>query len=115
VGDGGVLGAHAFRGFCLNSNPRDLDAQELGNMLLDGPGVWTDFRGGQDQGAINIPDDIARLLDLFHRLAHEDSRVSALPLGIAWRKICPYVAGGDRAKQGVGQGMQQHVSIGMAG
>jgi hypothetical protein len=115
MGDGGVVGAHAFRSLCFDPDLRRVDAQQPGDMLLDFLGVGTDLRRGQNQGAVNVPHDVARCFDLLHRLAHEQGRVSALPFRIARRKIRSDVSRGNGPEQRVGQGVKQHISVGMAG
>ena len=72
-------------------------------------------RRGQDQSAVHVAHRVSSLVDQLQRLAHEDRGVGALPLGIAWRKVGPDIAGGDGAQQRIGEGVQQDVAIGVAG
>src|SRR3546814_3407762 len=48
------------------------------------------------------------------RSPEEPAAVSAAPLRIAGRKMLAYVAGADRAENGIGQRMQPHIGIRMA-
>ena len=56
-----------------------------------------------------------RVADLLHRGAQEEARSRALPAWIAGREEGADVAGGDCAQQGIGDRVQQHVAIGVAG
>src|SRR5208283_2082437 len=69
--DGGVVGAHAFWSFCLDANARRIDAQQLGDVLLNRFGVGTDLGGSKNQRTVHVPYDVARLVNLLHRFAHE--------------------------------------------
>jgi hypothetical protein len=42
-------------------------------------------------------------------------RRRAAPLRISWRKMRPNIAVGERAKDGVGEGMERNVGIGVPG
>ncbi len=53
--------------------------------------------------------------DLFERRLQEDAGGRALPARIAGRKEGADIAGGDRAEQGVGDGVEEHVAVGVAG
>src|ERR1700678_747670 len=115
VGDSGVVGAHALGSFGLNPYLRRLDAQQGGDVLLNGGGVRSDLWSGENESAIDVADLVAGLVDQLQRLLDEDGRICAFPLGIAGREIGSDVAGGNGAEQRVGDGMQQDVTIRMTG
>ena len=115
MGDGGVVGAHAFRGLGFNVYLLDSDIQQLGNIVADGPGVGHDFWFGEDQRAVDVADHIAGIGDALHGLLKKHGRVGAFPLRIAGREVGADVTGSDGSEQGVGNGVQQDVAVGVAG
>src|SRR5271165_5502296 len=69
--DGGVVGAHAFWSFCLDADTRRIDTQQPGDILLNRLRVRTDLGRSKNQRAVHVSYDVARLVDLLHRFAHE--------------------------------------------
>ncbi len=55
------------------------------------------------------------MLQLFHGQVEEDGRVGVFPARIAGREEAADIAGGYGAEQGVGNGVQQHIAVGVAG
>ena len=55
------------------------------------------------------------MLQLFQGQVEKDGRVGVFPARIAGREEAADIAGGDGAQQRVGNGVQQHVAVGVAG
>ena len=92
VGDGGVVGPHAFGSFGFDADARGLDTKQAGNALLNSEGVRGDSRRGQNQRGVNVADAVAGFVDQAQRLTKEDGGIGALPLGIAGREVSADVA-----------------------
>jgi hypothetical protein len=69
----------------------------------------------EDQRRVEIDDAVAGVLDLFEGQVEEDRRVGVFPARVAGREEAADVPGRDGAEQRVGDGVQQHVAVGVAG
>ena len=63
----------------------------------------------------DVDDAEARGVDFFHRRAQKERRRSALPAWIAGWEEGADIASADCAEQGIGDGVQQHVAVRVAG
>ncbi len=113
--NGGIVGAHAFGGLCFDSHTRRVDAEQTGDVLLNRLGMRADLRSSEDQSAIHISHHVSRVLDLLAGFADKDRRVCALPFGISRGEVGSDVSRGNCAQQGIGQGVQQYVAVGVSG
>ena len=91
------------------------DIQQVGDTLAQFGGDGTDLGRGQDQRGVDVDDAVAGVLNLFQGKVEKDGGVGVLPAWIAGREEAADVAGGDCAEQRVGNGVQQHVAVGVAG
>ncbi len=86
-----IVGAHAFRRFCLDPDLIWLYTQQLCNPRLDFLSVWNDLGFGQNQRGINVAHFVSGKPNLFQRFFKKDDRVGAFPLGIGRRESsCRY-------------------------
>lgn len=113
VRDGSVVGTHAFRRLGFDTNRVGLNVQQAGDSALDLGRVWTNPGLGQDERGIYVSDDVSGLGDALHGFRDEQRRVCTFPFGIGGRKESANITGGNGTEQRIGQGVQQHVAIGM--
>ena len=72
-----------------------------------------EFRRLKDNGYINIGNAVAEIADPFHDLRKEDFTVNSLPLIRGVRKEVADVSESEGAKEGVTEGMDCHIAVGM--
>src|SRR5580658_5320411 len=84
-------------------------------MLAKFGGDRGDLGRGQDQRGVYVYDAIADVLNFFESQVEKDGGVGVLPTRIARREEAADVAGGNSAEERVGNGVQQHVAVGVAG
>src|SRR5579863_2951591 len=118
-GDGVALGdvieTEAFGGFGLDADLVEVDVEEFGDPGAHVSGDGGNFGRGEDQGAIDVDDLVAGVLELFESELDEDAGVGVFPARIAGRKKGADVAGGDGAEKSVSDGVEEHVAVGVAG
>ena len=88
------------------------DARDAGHH---GVAMRADARRLADQGEVEMHDAAAARRQQLDGVAQEAVGRDAAPLRIGRREVLADVAGADRAQHGVGQRMQRHVGVGMAG
>jgi hypothetical protein len=89
-------------------------AQRLAHLLHHSRDVCSQPRLLGDQRGVDVPDGIALCLDSRGDLCQKHQTRDA---GIGWiavRKMASDVTQGGRTKQGVADGMEQHIGIGMS-
>ena len=91
------------------------DAGEPGDVCAHGVAVRADARRLADDVDVEMGDAAAACVDALDRESEEAVGGGAAPLRIARRKMHADVAVGERAEDGVGERMQHHVGVGMAG
>ena len=110
----GIVGAHAFGGFCFDADTIAGNSAEFGYVPSNRRRVRTNFWSGEDQGRIQIDELVARVRDALQGFAEKYGRVCALPLGIGWGKERADVWAGDGSEECVGDGVEKNVSVGVA-
>jgi len=113
--DGRIVGAHTFWSLCFDPNLVRLNAQKRGDARLNFLCMGNDFRFSQDQRGIDIAHFVSGKPDLLQRFLKKNDGVGAFPPGIGGREIAADISGRDRAQQGIGNGVEKNVTIGMAG
>ncbi len=115
VGYGGAVLGEAFGGLALDADVVDVDAEEVGDALAHLAGQGNDLGAVHDEDAVDVDDFEADEGDLFERGLEEEGGVGALPLGVGGGEEGADVAGGDCAEEGVGDGVEEEVAVGVAG
>src|SRR5205085_8943774 len=105
--------AEPLAGGRLDRNPRDSHASNLRYPRAHGVAQRPDFRTFADQRDFEIGDAAAARGDAIDRVFQEAVGGSALPFGIAGRKVRADIAIRQRAQNGVDQRMQADVTVGM--
>ena len=91
------------------------DSGDGGDARPHGVAMGRDARRFAHHGDVEIGDDAAARAHAFASEGEEAVRGSALPLRIARRKVLTDIAVGQRAENGVDQGVERHVGVGMPG
>lgn len=104
----------AFRCLCFDPHAIFGNGAQLGYSLTNRAGVRADLWRRQNQRRIEIDQRVARGRNALQSLAQKHGRVRPFPLWVTGRKERTDVGPGDCAEQSVGDGVQQHVSIGVA-
>lgn len=112
--DGRIVRAHALWSFCFDSDLIWLYAQQFSHARLNFLCVWNDFWLGQDQRGIHIAYFVPRKPHLLQRFLKKNDGVGAFPFGIGRRKVAANIPGRDRSEQGIGNGMEKNVAVGVA-
>jgi hypothetical protein len=110
-----VVQVHAFGSLGLDADLVDADAQQIGNASPHLPGDGENLGRGQHQRGVDVHDAVACVAQLILRKIQKDGGVGVLPARIARREKAADIAGGHGAQQGIGNGMQQHIAVGVAG
>lgn len=113
MGDGGIVGAHAFRGLRLNTDLVRSNSQQFRKMLANAASMRTDLRLRKDQRGIKVGDLVACIFHPAQRFFQKHRRVGALPSRFRRREQCSDVWSSNASQQRVSDGMQQDVPIGM--
>lgn len=114
MGDGGVVGASAFGSFGFEADAIFVDAAEFGDSRADGGAVRADLGRGQDQRGIEIDEGVAFGGDALEGFFKKDGGVGAFPLRVGGREERADVWGGNGSEEGVGDGVEEDVSVGVA-
>jgi len=112
--DRGVIRTHAFRRFGFDTNCIFRDPQQLSNVGAKRSSVRTDLGRGQDQRRVEVHDCIAGLVYPPERFLQKDRRVSPLPSRVGRREERPDIRRSDCSQQGIGDGVEEDVAVGMA-
>src|SRR6516165_8315812 len=121
---GGCERRHAFAasdesellaGGRLDGHTRHIDAGDLGDARAHDVAMRADAGRLTDHIDVEMGDTAAARPQALDREGKEPIRGSAAPLRITRRKVHPDVAFRERPQNGVDQGMQDHVSVRMAG
>ena len=110
-----MVQVQALGSFGLDAHLVNVDAEQVGHPGAHFFGYGPDLWGIQDQGCIDVHDAVAGVLQFLHGEVQEDGGVSIFPARIAGRKEAADIARSHCAEQRVGNGVQQHVAIGVAG
>ena len=70
--------------------------------------------GRWDHGHVDVAHPITRRSDLFRHVFQKQQGIRTLVLGVGVREMPPDISQPRRAQQGVGNGVEQHVGVGMA-
>src|SRR5258705_8703273 len=105
--------AETFAGRRLDRNARDVQPRNLGNARAHGIAQRTNFRTLADHRDFEIGDPAAARGYAVDGVFQELVGRGALPLRIARRKVRTDIAVRQRAEDGVDQGMQADVAVGM--
>lgn len=89
--------------------------EQVGDAVAEVGGYGADFGSGEHEGGVHIDDAVAGVLNFFEGEVEEDGGIGVFPARVAGRKETADVAGGDGAEQGVGDGVQEHVAVGVSG
>jgi hypothetical protein len=98
----------------LHADPVERQVQQFGQAGAHRLAVRLHLRGLADQGDVDIDHPAAAGPHPLERMGQEPVRGRALPLRVGGREVVADVAVADRAEQGVGQGVQADVGVGMA-
>ena len=107
--------AELFAGGRFHGDTIDGDAGNARDRLTHGVAVRADLRRLADDGEIKMRDAAAALRDAVAGEFEEAIGSRAFPLRIARREMRTDIAIGQRAEQGVGEGMQTDIGVGVAG
>src|SRR5437868_8497739 len=105
--------AEPLAGRCLDGDARDVETGDLGDAGAHGIAQWPDLRALADHRDFEIGDPAAARGDAVDGIFQELVGRGALPLRIARRKVRTDIAVRQRAEDGVDQGMQADVAVGM--
>ena len=112
---GDVVEVEALGSFCLDADAVDGEVEEVSDagahVTCDGGDFWR----GEDECCVDVDDGVAGVGELFEREVEEDGGVGVLPAWVARREEAADVACGDCAEDGVGDGVEEDVAIGMTG
>ena len=106
--------AEALGGRGLDGDATDVEASDLRDRLADDVAMRADLRRLADDRRVEMGDQPAAGGDARDSIFQEDVGRSAFPAHVRGRKVRADVAIGDGAENGVGEGVQQHVGVGMA-
>jgi len=118
-GDGMALGdvieIEAFGGFGLDADLVEFDAEEVGDADAHFAGDGRDFGRGENEGGVDVYDAVAGVLEFFKGEIEEDGGVGVFPSRVVGREEGADVARGHCAEEGVGDGVEEDVAVGVAG
>src|SRR3546814_13623798 len=77
--------------------------------------MWADPRRLADDGHVDMVDAAAALFDQRACMLRNARGGGAAPLRIAGREMVADIAFADRAEQGIGAGMEDHIGVAMPG
>ena len=112
---GYMVEAEAFGRLRFDAHLAGFDSQQPGHAFAEFAGDGDNLRLGHDEHGVDVDDLETRGRDLFQRGLQEDAGGRALPAWIAGREEGADIAGGDRAQQRIGDGVQEDVAVGVAG
>ena len=115
AGDGATLahGVQSLVGCGLDVDSLGADAEALGHTLLDGGHVLGELGSLQQYGGVEVHGLPARVAGAGRRLAREPGAVGAAPGGVGVGIVAADIAGLERSQDGVHDGVQQHVGVGV--
>lgn len=114
MSDGSVFGSHAFWGFGFDADAVSRDPQEFRNSLSYFASIRADLRLNQNQGRVEVRNGVARRLHPAQGLGQKYSRIRSLPAFIGRRKKRADIGSCDGSEQGIGNGVEKNVTVGMA-
>jgi len=109
-----ILG-EAFGGLALDADVVDVDAEEVGDALAHLSRERDDLGAVHDEDAVDVDDLEADEGDFFERGFEENGGVGALPLGVGGGEEGADVSGGYGSEEGVGDGVEEEIAVGVAG
>ena len=115
VSDGDAILVEALGCLGLDADLAGLDAEQLGDALAEFAGDGDDLRAHHDEAGVDVDDLVAGGLDFFERGAQEEAGGGAFPARIAGGEKGADVAGRNRAEQGVCDGVEEDVAVGVTG
>ena len=107
--------AQPFRRCRLHAHAADIDAEQVGDAGHHGGGVRGDFGLLADEGDIDIGEGAAAGGDAGGSMAEEAGAVGVFVFIVAGGEMAADIAFGERAVDGVAQGMDADIGVGMAG
>ncbi len=106
--------AQTLGGLAFDVDLRRVQLQQRGDALADGVAIRRELGRLRDHGAVHIADRPALRQHALARLPQQFARICALVARVCIGEMLADVAQPGRAQQSVGDGVQQHVGIGMA-
>ena len=103
-----------FVGGGLDADAGGEDAEGVGDVLFHGGDVGLDLWAFGDEGGVDVDDAPATELDATGGLDEEDATGGVAPGGIVIGKQVADVDLADRTEDGIGDGMEEGIGIGMA-
>jgi hypothetical protein len=114
VRDGGVIVIQALGSFRLQANALNSQTEQIGHVLAHAQGMGTNPGSIDDDSRVHLYDSVAGFCDQPQSSLQKNGGVSALPLWIGGREKRADIGSGNGAEQGVGESVQQNVSVGVA-
>src|ERR1017187_5684173 len=107
-------GTHFFGRLELHRNAVDLQAESLGQPLANRLAVVLQLGRFQNYGGIHVDDAVAALPGQIVGVAQKDEAVRSLPARVGIGEVHADIAQRGRPQDGVGDGVGQHIGVGMA-
>lgn len=105
--------AHGLVGGGFDADAVGGDAEGLGYVLFHGGGVREDFGGFGDEGGVDVAELTAHFADEGGGFFEDFERADVFAAGVAGREVVADVGKAGSAKDGVGNGVTEHVGIGV--
>lgn len=106
--------ADALVGLSLNVDAFDRNAQEAGQIIADGLLGGCEPRSFEDDDGVGVDDAPAGCMDPTEGLGDKDRGIRACPAGVGVGEDLADVRASDRSEEGVGEGVEEDVAIGVA-
>lgn len=98
----------------LHVYPRSGNSYRKGDVCLHLRDEILQLRPLGDHGHVDVAHPITRRSDLFRHVFQKQQGIRTLVLGVGVREMPPDISQPRRAQQGVGNGVEQHIGVGMA-
>src|SRR5438477_7917981 len=109
-----MIEVQTLRRFGLEADTIVAYVKQSGDVPANLSAVRADLGSSQNEARVEVADLVSGIAHSFQCLLQKDYRVRAFPFGIRWREQGPDIRGGNRSEQGIGDGVQQHIAIGMS-
>ena len=109
-----ILKIQSFGSFCLKPNAIVRHAEQFGYTGPNRGCMRPNLRSRQNQTGIDVADFIFRIPHSIECIAQENRRICALPLRIRRREESADIWSSDCAQQGIRDGVQKNVAVGVA-
>src|SRR5262249_47473207 len=107
--------ADLFRCLELDADAVELDSERMRDPFADRAAVVLQLRALEDDGGIDVDDRVAELERKLFRVAQEDERIASFPARVGIGEMHADIAEGGGAENGIGDGVGQHVGVGVSG